>query len=71
MFFIGNGKLYFQEKQLRSLLETEIRKHILEHDVTEFFVGNYGAYDFLVRSILERIKTEFPQIIKNCLITQK
>ena len=61
-FFIGNRNLYFQEKQLRSLLEREIRKHILEHDVTEFFVGNYGAYDFLVRSVLERIKKEFPQI---------
>lgn len=61
-FFIGNGKLYGKEQEIRPLLEEEIRKYIAEYGVTEFFVGNYGQFDSLVKSVLDRMKEEFSHI---------
>ena len=61
-FFIGNSKLYGREDVIKSVLEEDIGRLITEEAVTEFFVGNYGQFDSLVKSVLENMKNIFPEI---------
>ena len=61
-FFIGNRRLSGQENEIRGLLENEIKRMITDEGVIEFFVGNYGQFDSLVKSVLENMKDTFPQI---------
>ena len=61
-FFIGNRQLNGREKDIKRLLEEEVKRLILNEDVIEFFVGNYGQFDSLVKSVLEKMKDIFPQI---------
>lgn len=43
-------------------LDREILRHIEEHGVTEFIVGNYGNFDGLVAAAVLRAKKKYPWV---------
>ncbi len=64
--FAGHSKLYDTDEIENRLLE-EIEKLISENNVTEFWVGNYGAFDRISKDAVRKIKSKYPHI-KLCLI---
>lgn len=48
--------------ELRDRLYEAIVRHITNHDVTEFIVGHYGAFDRMAQGVLKRTKAQYPQI---------
>ena len=47
---------------VRPKLTDVIMDLIEEHGVTDFFVGNQGAFDLLVLSVLKELAVSYPQI---------
>lgn len=54
-------------ESIRPRLAAEIRRHITELGVTEFWVGSYGAFDRMARGEVEKAKAQFPAI-RLCLL---
>ena len=54
-------------EEIRPKLSAEIRQHITELGVTEFWVGNYGGFDRMAKAEVRKLKAEFPQI-RLCLL---
>ena len=64
--FAGHGKLY--DSSIVGLVEAQARQLITEQGVTDFWVGNYGAFDGYAASAIRKLKTEFPQITLSLVI---
>lgn len=47
---------------VRDNLEEVIKELITDYGVEMFYVGNQGRFDALVRSVLQELKEEYPQI---------
>lgn len=58
-FFIGHRET---GAEVAPALRAELRRHIEDYGVTEFVVGHYGGFDFLVHHIVVEMKVEYPQI---------
>ena len=54
-------------ESIRPRLAAEIRRHITELGVTEFWVGSYGAFDRMARGEVGKAKARFPAI-RLCLL---
>ncbi len=59
-FFIGHRNAL--ESIYPNIVST-IEKLIVENDVKEFIVGNYGMFDSMVIRALQHLKTKYPDII--------
>lgn len=55
-FFIGHKDT---EESLMPLLEAAVCKHITEYGVTEFIVGQYGAFDRMAAQAVVKAKRDF------------
>ena len=64
-FFIGHRETSIEI--LQTLTET-VEKHITEHGVTEFFVGNYGGFDHMAAKAVIATKERHPNITLSMLI---
>ena len=58
-FFIGHKDA---TESIMPLLEAAVCKHITEYGVTEFFVGQYGAFDRMAAQAVVKAKREFPAV---------
>ena len=58
-FFLGHRDT---TAELRTALDAAIERHIAELGVTDFYVGQYGAFDRMAQSALTRAKAQFPEI---------
>ena len=58
-FFIGHRDAGWE---LMPKLEAEVKRHISELGVTEFIVGQYGAFDRMAARAVLNAKTEYPAI---------
>lgn len=57
--FFGHGNC---PSSIAPLLEETITKAILEDSATLFYTGNQGRFDEMVRKILKRIASKYPQV---------
>ena len=64
-FFIGHRDA---GEMLMSQLETEVKRHILEYGVTEFVVGQYGAFDRMAARAVINAKKDSPNIRLSILL---
>jgi len=64
-FFIGHKDA---PAAIRSLLSEAIERHITEYGVTEFYMGHYGAFDYMAAGVLTEMKERYPQIKANMLL---
>ena len=64
-FFIGHREA---SPDVLPFLEDAIEQHIVEYGVTEFFVGNYGAFDRMAARTVIAAKKQHPGIILSMLI---
>lgn len=58
-FFIGHRDA---EWSIMPQLEEVVRKHIIDYGVTEFVVGQYGAFDRMAVQAVIRAKEIFPKV---------
>lgn len=58
-FFIGHRDA---PQSVLPQLESAIQRHIVDYGVTEFVVGQYGAFDRLAVQAVRKIKEEFPTV---------
>lgn len=65
--FAGHSELYNQDKIYNELLKL-IEKLIVEENVSEFFVGNYGAFDRISARAISTLKEKYPMLQLNLLI---
>ena len=54
--------------QLMPQLETAIKKHICDYSVTDFVVGQYGAFDRMAAHAVINAKKIFPEISLSILL---
>ncbi len=64
--FAGHSTLYNSDK-IYKLVLSEIENLVLNENVTEFWVGNYGDFDKLCASAVRVLKENYPDI-KLCLV---
>lgn len=58
-FFIGHADA---QESLLPILTEEIERLVVEEDVKEFFFGNHGNFDSMVRRALAKVKVKHPHI---------
>lgn len=58
-FFIGHRD---SPSNISLRLYEAIERHITEYGITEFFIGNHGAFDLIAAGALGRIKQAHPQV---------
>lgn len=63
-FFIGHREA---SEDVLPALRQAIESHIVHHGVTEFIVGNYGAFDRMAAHALLDAKIRYPHIILTLL----
>ena len=64
-FLIGHRDA---EEAIMPQLEQAIRTHIVDYGVTEFVVGQYGAFDRMAARIVVKEKPLFPEISLSILL---
>lgn len=64
-FFIGHRET---SPDILPALISVVEQHIVNHDVREFFVGNYGNFDRLAASAVISVKERHPEITLSMLI---
>lgn len=64
-FFIGHREA---PDSLLPQLFTEVERHIVEFDVTDFVVGNYGQFDLLVTKTVKAAKRNHPKVTLTLLL---
>lgn len=64
-FFIGHRNL---SEEYFPFLEMAVRYHIEEYGVTDFLVGNYGAFDSMAARAVVLAKQEHPQVTLTLLL---
>ena len=57
--FFGHGDT---NTEIRPIIYTEIEKHILQHNITTFYVGGYGNFDHMSVAVLKKLKKKYPDI---------
>lgn len=56
------------DSSLKTKLSAEIERHISELSVTEFLVGNHGAFDRLAAAALGEAKQSHPEVMMTLLL---
>ena len=64
-FFIGHREA---SSEILPALTESVEKHIVEHGVTEFIVGNYGGFDHMAAKAVIAAKERHPNITLSMLI---
>lgn len=59
-FFIGHRNA---PESIYSNIVSTIEKLLVENNVKEFIVGNYGFFDSMVIRALQQLKTKYPDIV--------
>ena len=59
-YFAGHSQIH--GVQLDKKLEEVIIELITEDEVREFVVSNYGAFDSLAASVVQKLKVNYPEI---------
>lgn len=59
--FAGHGKIYL-DKSLELKVYEKCEELIKNYGVTEFWAGNYGAFDHLAARVVRRLKEKYPNI---------
>lgn len=67
-YFTGHRRINGDKGGLYATLETEIERHITEHGVVAFYVGDYGEFDHMVQRALAQAKTRHPEIIAQVVL---
>ena len=49
-------------ESIKPILKDNIKRLIIEYNVTDFYVGNNGRFDSIVTSILKEVVNEYPDI---------
>ena len=65
--FAGHSKIYHTDDIYDNLVNL-IEKLIIEEDVSEFWVGNYGNFDGLSAKAVRNLKEKYPDIQLNLVI---
>lgn len=65
--FAGHGDFSYGEEEYEDLVE-QIEKLILNENVTEFWVGNYGAFDRLAARAVKDLRKKYPHITLELVI---
>lgn len=60
--FIGHSKIWGDRDELSHALAAAVERHITEYGVTEFLVGNYGAFDRTAAATVKKAKAQHPGI---------
>lgn len=63
--FIGNRDA---TNEIKENLRIAIENLIKEKRVEQFYFGNHGAFDFMVRDVLKELKSNYPQIRYNIVL---
>lgn len=63
-FFIGHREA---SSEILPALTEAVEQHIMEYNVTEFIVGNYGGFDRMAAKAVIAAKERYPQIILSML----
>ena len=64
-FFIGHREA---DERLLPVLQSTIRRLIVEEGVTEFYVGGYGGFDRIAGAAVKQLKAKYPQISLKMMI---
>lgn len=64
-FFIGH---HTAPSDIREPLAEAVERHITEYGVTEFIVGQYGAFDRMAQTVLAKAKERHPDILLRLLL---
>lgn len=64
-FFIGHADA---EPSVMPRIKAAVRHHIAELGVTEFVVGQYGAFDMMAAAAVIEAKKEFPFVVLSILL---
>jgi hypothetical protein len=64
-FFIGHREA---SSDILPALREAVERHIVEYEVTEFIVGNYGGFDRMAAKAVIEAKTRHPQITLTLLL---
>ncbi len=59
--FIGHSRIW-KEPDLKPALAEAVERHITEYGVTDFLVGNYGAFDRMAARTVKEAKVQHPSI---------
>ena len=54
-------------EEVRELLAAEIKRHIVEYGVMEFWVGNYGGFDRMANAEVQKARVQHPGV-RLCLL---
>ncbi|MBP3360949.1 MAG: DUF1273 family protein [Clostridia bacterium] len=65
--FAGHSKIYESDK-LFSQISSKIEELIINKNVSEFQVGNYGSFDSLAARAVREVKKKYPHIQLNLVI---
>lgn len=57
--FIGHSEI---RENIAQALAEAVERHITEYGVTDFLVGNYGAFDRMAAAAVKEAKTRYPGI---------
>lgn len=49
-------------ESIKPKLKDNIKRLIIEYNVTDFYVGNNGSFDSIVTSVLKEIVIEYPDV---------
>lgn len=60
--FIGHSEIWGDRDELSRTLAAAVERHITKYGVTEFLVGNYGAFDRMAAATVKEAKTRHPGI---------
>ncbi|MBR6533001.1 MAG: hypothetical protein IKT44_01045 [Clostridia bacterium] len=63
--FIGHRNI---NNEIKENLSKAIEDLIREKKVENFYFGNHGAFDFMVRDILKELRSKYPQIRYNIVL---
>lgn len=60
--FIGHGEIWGDRDQVFEALAEAVERHIVEHGVTIFLAGNYGAFDYMAARAVREGKARHPGV---------
>lgn len=65
--FAGHSNIYDTDN-IKKKLDALIEKLIIEENVSEFWVGAYGDFDYISASSIRKLKERYPDIKLNLVI---
>ena len=60
--FAGHSEIYNKDS-LFYTIKKKTEELIVQKGVNEFWVGNYGAFDYLAASAVRKLKKKYPDIL--------